>query len=83
MIKSRVGPQTPVPPPLPASPAPEPKGTPGVGGELGGNAATFLFGDGGSACHHPHGAGGTPLPLWTCLVVGPAPHGGNGCWEGA
>lgn len=85
LIRLRARPQTPVPPRLPASPAPEPEGTgtPGLGGELGENAAALFFGDGGSACHHPHRAGGTPLLLWTCLGVGPAPHGGNGCWEGA
>lgn len=80
LIRSRVRPQTLVPPPLPASQAPEPEGTtgtPGLRGELGENAAAFLFGDGGSASHHPHRDGGTPLLLQTCLRVGPAPHGGE------
>lgn len=55
----------------------------GLPGDLGENVAAFLFGDGVSACPHPHGAGGTPLPLWICLSVVPAPHGVSGCWEGA
>jgi len=54
LIRLRVRPQTPVPPWPPASPAPEPEGTGKLrlSGELGENAAAFLFGIGG--------AGGTP-----------------------
>lgn len=86
LIRLRVRPQTLVPPPLPASQAPEPEGTGTLGlrGELGENTAAFLFGHGGSASHHPHRDSGTPLCCSRpASVLALLPMEGNGCQDGA
>lgn len=75
LIRLKVRPQTPKPPPLPASLVPEPEGTGmlELAGELRGKAAAFLFGDGGSACRHSRGAWQDSSPA---LVSALLPMGG-------
>lgn len=85
LIRSRVRPQTLVPPPLPASqaPAPEGTGTLGLRGELGENAAAFFFGDGGSASIIPTGTEGPLCHSRPASVLALLPTEGNGRQDGA